>query len=229
LNSHICSSVPFQIFQSKQQVSTAQTAVISKPNTKGMTIGKLCTRTLDHLLEGVQLIDFNWQYIYVNNTIVKQSKCRKKEQLLGFTMMEKFPGIEKTDLFKMLHFCMQEREPACFENDFTFPDGSMKYFELRIQPVPEGICILSVDVTERKKAKEQRTKFIQGLEEMLYMTSLKVGQPVSNILGLSDLLADETLDQVELKEICDFMKESAIQLDEFTTELTTYIQNLKKQ
>ena len=40
---------------------------------------------------------------------------------------------------------------------------------------------------------------------------------------------DETLDQVELKEICDFMKESAIQLDEFTTELTTYIQNLKKQ
>jgi PAS domain S-box-containing protein len=184
---------------------------------------------MDHLLEGVQLIDFNWQYIYVNNTIVKQSKCNKKEELLGLTMMEKFPGIEQTDLFKMLHFCMQEREPAYFENEFSFPDGSMKYFELRIQPVPEGICILSMDVTERKKAKEQRTKFIQGLEEMLYMTSLKVGQPVSNILGLSDLLADETLDQVELKEICDFMKESAIQLDEFTTELTTYIHNLKKQ
>ncbi|MCX6167051.1 MAG: hypothetical protein NT021_03610 [Sphingobacteriales bacterium] len=73
-----------------------------------MTIGKLCAQTMDQLLEGVQLIDFNWQYIYVNNTIVKQSKCRKKEQLLGFTMMEKFPGIEKTDLFKMLHFCMQE-------------------------------------------------------------------------------------------------------------------------
>ena len=65
------------MFQSKQQVSSAQTAVNIEPNTKGMTIGKLCTRTLDHLLEGVQLIDFNWQYIYVNNTIVKQSKCRK--------------------------------------------------------------------------------------------------------------------------------------------------------
>jgi len=194
-----------------------------------MTIGKLCTQTMDKLLEGVQLIDFNWQYIYVNNTIVKQSKCRKKEELLGFTMMEKFPGIEQTDMFKMLYICMQEREPACFENEFCFPDGSMKYFELRIQPVPEGICILSVDVSERKKAKEQRLKFIQGLEEMLYMTSIKVGQPVSNILGLSDLLADETLDQVELKEICDFMKESAMQLDEFTTELSTFILNLKKQ
>lgn len=194
-----------------------------------MAIAKLCTQTIDHLLEGVQLIDVNWQYIYVNNTIVKQSKCRKKEELLGFTMMEKFPGIEQTDLFKILHFCMQEREPACFENEFSFPDGSMKYFELRIQPVPEGICILSMDITEKKKATEQRIKFIKGLEEMLYMTSLKVGQPVSNILGLSNLLSDETLDQVELKEICDFMKESAMQLDEFTTELRTFILNLKKQ
>jgi hypothetical protein len=194
-----------------------------------MTIGKLCNQTMDQLLEGVQLIDFNWQYIYVNNTIVKQSKCRKKEEMLGFTMMEKFPGIEETVMFKMLHFCMLEREPAWFENEFSFPDGSIKYFELRIRPVPEGICILSIDVTERKKATEQRTKLIQGLEEMLYMTSIKVGQPVSNILGLSDLLGDEKLAQVELKEICDFMKESAMQLDEFTTELTTFIHNLRKK
>lgn len=194
-----------------------------------MTIGKLCTQTMDHLLEGVQLIDFNWQYIYVNKTIVKQSKCNKKEELLGFTMKEKFPGFEQTDMFTMLNFCMIEREPACFENDFTFPDGTIGYFEIRVQPIPEGICILSMDVTEKKKATEQRTKFIKGLEEMLYMTSLKVGQPVSNIIGLSDLLGDETLAQNELKEICDFMKESAIQLDEFTTELTNYIHNLKKQ
>jgi len=46
---------------------------------------------------------------------------------------------------------------------------------------------------------------------------------------LSDLLGDEKLAQVELKEICDFMKESAMQLDEFTTELTTFIHNLRKK
>ena len=203
--------------------------MIIEPNTKGMTIGKLCTRTLDQLLEGVQLIDFNWQYLYVNKTIVKQSKFREEDEMLGFTMMEKFPGFEQTDMYTMLNFCMKEREPACFENDFTFQDGSIGYFEIRVQPIPEGICILSMDVTERRKATELRLKFIKGLEEMLYMTSLKVGQPVSNIIGLSDLLGDETLAQIELKEICDFMRESAIQLEEFTTELTTYIQNLKKQ
>jgi hypothetical protein len=51
--------------------------VIIELKTKIMAIAKLCTQTIDHLLEGVQLIDVNWQYIYVNNTIVKQSKCRK--------------------------------------------------------------------------------------------------------------------------------------------------------
>lgn len=193
-----------------------------------MTTGKLTTQTIDHLIEGFQAINFDWEYIYVNKAIVKQSKYNKKEDLLGFTMMEKYPGIEHSDMFKILQFCMKERESACFENEFTFPDQSTAYFELRVQPIPEGLFILSIDVTARKRVAEERNKFIKGLEEMLFMTSLKVQQPVSNILGLSDLLEDEALDQVELKEICDFMKESAIQLDEFTKELTTFIHQLKK-
>ncbi|MFM6953548.1 MAG: PAS domain-containing protein [Sphingobacteriaceae bacterium] len=193
-----------------------------------MTTGKLTTQTIDHLIEGFQAINFDWEYIYVNKAIVKQSKYNKKEDLLGFTMMEKYPGIEHSDMFKILQFCMKERESACFENEFTFPDQSTAYFELRVQPIPEGLFILSIDVTARKRVAEERNKFIKGLEEMLFMTSLKVQQPASNILGLSDLLEDEALDQVELKEICDFMKESAIQLDEFTKELTTFIHQLKK-
>ena len=33
-----------------------------------------------------------------------------------------------------------------------FPDGSKGWFDLRMSPVPEGIVILSVDVTERKRS-----------------------------------------------------------------------------
>lgn len=193
-----------------------------------MKNGELSTLTLDYLLEGFQLIDFNWQYIYVNKAIVKQSTFKQKEELLGFTMMEKYPGIEQTDMFKMLEFCMKERVSACFENEFTFPNKSTGHFELRVQPVPEGIFILSIDVTARKKAEQERKKFILGLEEMIFMTSHKVRQPVSNILGLSDLLEDDSLSQLDLKEICDFMKESAITLDEFTKELTHFIYELRK-
>lgn len=193
-----------------------------------MKNGNLSTPSLDYLLEGFQLIDFNWQYVYVNKSIVKQSKYQHKEELLGFTMMEKFPGIEETDMFKMLNFCMKERVSACFENEFSFPDNTVGYFELRVQPVPEGIFVLSIDITARKKAEQERKRFIKGLEEMIFMTSHKVRQPVSNIIGLSDLLEDDGLSQLDLKEICDFMKESALTLDEFTKELTSFIYELRK-
>ena len=36
------------------------------------------------------------------------------------------------------------------KNEFVFPNGSTGWFELRIEPVPEGILILSIDITERE-------------------------------------------------------------------------------
>jgi PAS domain S-box-containing protein len=50
--------------------------------------------------------------------------------------------------------CLDEQAVDHFENEFFYPDGSSGWFELSIQPVPEGIFILSVDITARKKAEE---------------------------------------------------------------------------
>ncbi|RTY90839.1 PAS domain-containing sensor histidine kinase [Flavobacterium sp. GT3R68] len=107
----------------------------------------------DSLLEGVQIHDFNWRYTYVNDALVKYSNY-SKEELLGYTMMEKYPGIEQTDLFKALQRCMNERTMEQLETEFVFPDGTPAFFELRIQPIPEGIFILSIDRTQQQKAKE---------------------------------------------------------------------------
>ena len=56
----------------------------------------------DNMIEGVQVIDHKWCYFYVNNSIVKQGGKSTKSELLGHTMMEKYPGIEKTELFNNL-------------------------------------------------------------------------------------------------------------------------------
>lgn len=49
--------------------------------------------TLDTMLEGCQIIGFDWRYLYVNDAVVAQSGYRRDE-LLGHTMMEKYPGID---------------------------------------------------------------------------------------------------------------------------------------
>ncbi|MCB9174049.1 MAG: PAS domain-containing protein [Flavobacteriales bacterium] len=120
----------------------------------------------DNLLEGVQVIDKEWRYFYVNKTVTQHGKTTEKE-LLGYTMMEKYPGIEQTKLFKLLAKCMENRKPNKLLNEFEFPDGSKGYFELRIQPVPEGVLILSIDVSEQKNLESKLRLFNDQLEDMV--------------------------------------------------------------
>ncbi len=120
--------------------------------------------TLDNMLEGVQIIGFDWRYIYVNDSLVMHAKY-SKEELLGSTVMEKYPGFEKTEIFKAYQRCFNERTSIHLENEFTFPDGSKGWFEFSFQPVPEGIFILSMDITEQKKAEQQIGELNASLEQ----------------------------------------------------------------
>ncbi|MEO8405137.1 MAG: PAS domain S-box protein [Chitinophagaceae bacterium] len=114
-------------------------------------------QNLDNMMEGIQIHDFNWRYIYVNDALAEYSKSRK-ENLLGHTLSDIYPGIEHTNLFKTLDRCMKERIADHFETEFTFADNTSAYFELSIQPVPEGLFILSIDITRRKKIEEELRK-----------------------------------------------------------------------
>lgn len=134
---------------------------------------------LDNMLEGVQIHDFNWRYTYVNDTLASYSKCRK-EDLVGFTLMEKYPGIEQSELFKTFAKCMEDRIARQTETEFIFPDGTRSDFEISIQPVPEGLFILSIDKTEQKKAKNKLQESIKDL------TDLKFALDESAIVAVTD-------------------------------------------
>ncbi len=111
-------------------------------------------KLFDNLLEGFQIITPDWKYLYVNETVSRQGK-KSKEELIGKTMLESYPGIEHTEMFAILRDCMENRKPREMENLFSYPDGSKAWFELRFEPVPEGVFILSLDITERKMAEEK--------------------------------------------------------------------------
>jgi PAS domain S-box-containing protein len=117
--------------------------------------------TLDNMIEGVQIIGFDWKYKYVNTSVALQSHTTK-DQLIGATMMECFPGIEQSDVYRLINRCFTDRIPIQMENRFVLPDGEVLWAQLSIQPVPEGVFILSVDITEKVKAaaalKEEKHK-----------------------------------------------------------------------
>ena len=131
--------------------------------------------TLDSMLEGYQIIDFDWRYAYVNEAVAKQGR-RTKEELIGHTMMEMYPGIEKTEMFGYLQRAMIDRFPHKMDNEFTFPDGSKAWFELRIEPVPKGVLILSMDISQRRKLEQELNRYKHRLEDVIVERSAECSQ-----------------------------------------------------
>jgi two-component system cell cycle sensor histidine kinase/response regulator CckA len=121
---------------------------------------------LDNMLEGCQIIGFDWRYLYVNDASAGQGR-RTKVELLNHTMMEMYPGIENTKMFSVLKECMEMRVPHRMENEFVFPDGTKGWFDLSMQPVPEGVFILSIEITDRKRMQEELRRYSVKLEQLV--------------------------------------------------------------
>jgi PAS domain S-box-containing protein len=119
--------------------------------------------TLDTILEGCQLLDFDWRYLYLNPAAAQQNR-RPNTELLGHKMPDMWPGIETTQVFAQLRRCMEQRIIVHSENEFEFPDGHKGWFDVRAQPVPEGIFVLSVDISERRRAEQALRELNESLE-----------------------------------------------------------------
>lgn len=117
---------------------------------------------VDNMIEGAQIIGYDWTYIYLNDAAVRQSQ-KTREELIGSTMMDRYPGIEDTEMFSVLQDCMKNRIAKRIENKFVYPDESSGWFELSIEPVPEGIFILSLDISDRKQSELLLTESEQKL------------------------------------------------------------------
>lgn len=119
----------------------------------------------DDILEGCQVIGTDWRYLYVNGAAARQGR-RTRQELLGATMMAAYPGIDASPLFEVLRRCMRERRSESFENEFTYPDGGTGWFELRVQPVPAGLFILSIDVTARVQGERTMARQLARLRSL---------------------------------------------------------------
>jgi PAS domain S-box-containing protein len=119
--------------------------------------------TLDTILEGCQLLDFQWRYLYLNPAAAIQNR-RSNAELLGRRMPDAWPGIEASNVFAMLRRCMDERIGVHSETEFEFADGYKGWFDVRAQPVPEGIFVVSVDISERRQAEHALRELNEHLE-----------------------------------------------------------------
>ena len=111
----------------------------------------LFRHTLDNMLEGCQVIGFDWRFRYVNPAAAQQNRL-PAEQLIGRTMMDVHPGLESAPLYAILRRCLEYRVPQHGEHEYVFPDGVHATFEINAQPTPDGMSVFSVDITDQRNA-----------------------------------------------------------------------------
>lgn len=119
----------------------------------------------NNMLEGVAIIGFDWRFQYVNQTIARHGKLTK-EQMVGRTLMEVYPGVERTELFEALEQCMSERAVKHIEVPYLFPGDTSAWYEIHVQPIPEGVFAFILDITKRKIAEDL---LVQGEKKYRYL------------------------------------------------------------
>ncbi len=119
--------------------------------------------TLDSMMEGCQIIDHHWRYEYINDAAQKHNK-RPREEMLAKKFTDVWPETEQTVVFEAVRNCLENLIPSHLETEYFFPDGSSSWFEFSFQPVPEGVFILSVDITEKKRSEDKMERLVNRLD-----------------------------------------------------------------
>jgi len=205
-------------------------------------------RALDNMLEGCQIIGPDWRYFYVNESAAKHGR-RARHEFPDHTMPELYPGIENTNLFKELQRVMDDRIARCLDNEFVYPDGARAWFELSIQPVPEGIFILSMDISERKLVEKELIKHQDHLEELVeqrtlelkalnreleafsYSVSHDLKTPLRAIDGFSNVMLEEYSGKLddEGRRILGIIRNSARQMSQLIHDLLAFSRISRQQ
>lgn len=176
---------------------------------------------LDTMREGVLFVNNDDEILFANKRFCEMTGYAENE-LMGKKANEIFLEDEDKIIIKNANVNRKKLLKDSYEILIKTKSANQIWVNVNGSPVLDehGSVIGSVGTHSDITALKLYTK---NLEEIIFSLSHKVRQPVAHILGVSNLLDNEIITKEELKKITGYMKESALNLDKFTRELTELV------
>ena len=112
------------------------------------------TDILESISDAFFAVDDEWRFTYVNRE-AEEIWGRSREGLLGKNIWEEFPQAEDSEYYRQIGRAMREGVTTEFETISTVPGA---WVAGRAYPSREGLSVYFRDVTERKRAEEERAR-----------------------------------------------------------------------
>ena len=142
---------------------------------------------LEGMAEGFVLMDPDFRILDINAEGLRLD-TRPREDIVGKTHWEAWPGTEEAAQGKLFKVAMASREPEFVEVHHVWEDGHSAWVDIRAFPHPEGLAIFYRDITARKAYEEAlqlaaEATAKEGAERAAILSQLEEGVIVTDAQG----------------------------------------------
>jgi PAS domain S-box-containing protein len=178
------------------------------------------TDILESITDSYFALDRDWRFTDVNRAAEAAIFGRPKDNLIGKVFWKEYPEAINSHFHMMYRQVMEERKPAHFEGASKIVD---KWFEVHTYPCENGICVYLRDITERKRAEQERERLLdresaarreaevasRTKDEFLSTLSHELRTPLNAIIGWAHLLLSRDLGPSETPQAVEAIRRNA--------------------
>ncbi len=145
-------------------------------------------QTLASMQEGCAILSFKWHFLFINEAAAGPLG-RMSGKMLGKSIYDCFPGLQNEEFYPLLECCMKERLPQKTILPIQTADGQDCWYELSFQPAPDGILILSNDVSERIRNQQEILDLNTELESRIALRTRELEAVQAQLVRQESLTA----------------------------------------
>jgi serine phosphatase RsbU (regulator of sigma subunit)/PAS domain-containing protein len=135
-------------------------------------------RVLEAMKSAFFSLDRKWRFTYVNSES-ERVLDRTREELLGFSIWDAFPGTVDSPFEENYRSAMATGQERVFESYYPPFDT---WYEVRAWPGPDGLSVYFLDVTERRVAEAQASRSAARLA-VIAQVAAEVSDAVGEVGG----------------------------------------------